>query len=258
MALRHIPIRGWSILISTLIAATGWWAGHALTEIDQDLRSMYTEYTLAATDLGHMNARLIRYRSAMIRAIEADSKREFDGIAESFPGQRRRIENALDVYIRASQKAASNPKARTQEAAALSELREQLKQYMESSRVTLDILEELWSSASPQERRRLRAKAEHRAAQDAGPKLIAVSLALDRLLEIVAEIGDDARKEAESVIRLATAVVIGVSCTLAICIVLGPRGAGRLLSGRDSVRDPQCHVPRKPEERATDLTISSP
>lgn len=246
----------WNVLISALIAGTGWWGSHALTKVDQDIRIIHAEYTLAATDLGHMNARLIRYRSTIIRAIEADSKRQFESITESFPAQRQRIEDTLDVYIRASQKASSNPKVRTQEAAALIELREKLEQYIESSRVTLGILEELWQSSSPQDRRRLRAKAEYHAAQDAGPKLIAVSFALDRLLEIVAEIGNDARKESESVIRLATATVIGISFTLAVLVLFSPRGAGRFLGKRDPVPESQRHARRQPEGESADLTTS--
>jgi hypothetical protein len=75
--------------------------------------------------------------------------------------------------------------------------------------------------------RRLRDKAERHAAQDAGTKLIAVSFALDRLLEVVAEIGGDARKEAESVLRLATTTVIGISFVLALLVLFVHRESRR-------------------------------
>lgn len=216
---------GWrDFLISALIAGTGWWGSQALRQVDQDIRIIYAEYTLAATDLGHMNARLIRYRTTILRAIEADTKRQFESTALSFPAQRERIEATLDRYIKASQKASADPKVKTQEAAALIELRETLNHYIEASHITLDILKRLWEASSPQQIRRLREQAEQNAAENAGPKLIAVSLALDRLLEIVAEIGGDARKEAESLLRVATSTVIGVSFVLAAFVLILPTG----------------------------------
>ena len=39
-------------LISLLIIASGWLASQTLVRVDQDLRVIYAEYTLAATDLG--------------------------------------------------------------------------------------------------------------------------------------------------------------------------------------------------------------
>lgn len=214
---------GWrEILTSFLIAASGWWGGEALTKVDQDIRIIYAEYTLAATDLGHMNARLIRYRTTILRAIEADTKRQFESIAVSFPAQRERIEAILNRYINASQKASSSIEVKSQEAAALLELRERLDQYIDASHVTLDIAKQLWEAASPQEIRRLRELAETNAAENAGPKLIAVSFALDRLLEIVAEIAGDARKEAGTLLRIATSTVIGVSFSLAAVVLILP------------------------------------
>lgn len=219
---------GWrDVLISLLIAGTGWWGSHALTQVDQDIRIIYADYTLAAADLGHMNARLIRYRTTMLRAIEADTKRQFDNIAVSFPTQRKRIEDILDRYIKASQKASSTLKVRSQEAAALTELKDKLDQYIDSSNVTLQILQEEWGTSTMQDMRRLRDKAEQHAAQNAGTKLIAVSFALDRFLEVVAEIGNDARKEAESVLRLATTIVIGISFVLAVLVLFVHRESDR-------------------------------
>lgn len=50
------------VFISLLVVALGLMGARALSEIDQDLRIMYTEYTLAATDLAHISADIIRYR----------------------------------------------------------------------------------------------------------------------------------------------------------------------------------------------------
>ena len=62
------------VLISLLIAGLGWMSGGALSRVDQDLRIMYTEYTLGAADLAHISADVMRYRNTIIRALQADSR----------------------------------------------------------------------------------------------------------------------------------------------------------------------------------------
>lgn len=68
------------LALSLLIIGLGWLGGQELSKVDQDLRVMYTEYTLGATDLAHVMADVMRYRSTVVRALEADNKKEFDRI----------------------------------------------------------------------------------------------------------------------------------------------------------------------------------
>ncbi len=208
--------------VSVMIVLSGVWGGHALTKVDQDLRIIYTEYTLAATDLGHMNARLIRYRTTILRAIGANTERQFENIVESLPEQSRRIEATIERYMEATKKAPSHLRGKDQETAALIELREKLDQYIEASHHTIELVRHGWRAGSRTELQRAREAAERYAAEQAGPKLVAVSFALDRMLEIVAEIAGEARSEAESILRLATSVVIGISVVLVAFVVSLP------------------------------------
>ena len=89
------------VLISLLIAGLGWLSGQALSRIDQDLRIMYTEYTLGAADLAHISADVMRYRNTIIRSLEAENQKTFERITESLPGQRARIQHAVDRYAAA-------------------------------------------------------------------------------------------------------------------------------------------------------------
>ena len=89
------------LLISLLIAGLGWLSGQALSRIDQDLRIMYTEYTLGAADLAHISADVMRYRNTIIRSLEAENQKSFERITESLPGQRARIQHAVDRYAAA-------------------------------------------------------------------------------------------------------------------------------------------------------------
>lgn len=78
-----------------MIAGLGLMGARALSQVDQDLRIMYTEYTLGATDLAHISADIMRFRTTIIRALEAPIKKDFDRITASLPDQRARIQHAL-------------------------------------------------------------------------------------------------------------------------------------------------------------------
>lgn len=56
---------------------------------------------------------------------------------------------------------------------------------------TVQLLTQEWMAVSPTEREVLKWKAEERTADNAGSKMIQVSLALDRLLETVADVAKD-------------------------------------------------------------------
>src|SRR5687767_15921343 len=97
-----MPVHWTSILISFLIITSGVLGSQTLIRVDQDLRVIYAEYTLAATDLGHVSGELIRYRTSVIRAIEADRKEDFERIMTSLPRIRARLNNAMDRFIQAA------------------------------------------------------------------------------------------------------------------------------------------------------------
>jgi hypothetical protein len=93
--------RAAQLVISLLIAGLGWLSGQALSRVDQDLLTMYAEYTVGATDLAHISADAIRDQNTIIRALETDSQKDFERITESLPAQRARIQHAVDRYAAA-------------------------------------------------------------------------------------------------------------------------------------------------------------
>src|SRR5438046_7531697 len=93
----RLPRPAWTqILVSLLIAALGLMGARALSEVDQDLRIMYTEYTLGATDLAHISADVMRYRTIIVRSLEAPTQKDFERLTKSLPDQRARIQHAVD------------------------------------------------------------------------------------------------------------------------------------------------------------------
>ncbi|WP_447979154.1 MCP four helix bundle domain-containing protein [Candidatus Nitrospira bockiana] len=220
------------VMISLLVIGLGFMGGRALSEIDQDLRIMYTEYTLAATDLAHISADIIRYRTTVIRALEAPTKKDFERITASLPDQRARIQHAIDRYAAASLRVSRSGRSEPED---LQAVRESLDAYIASSNRTVNLLVQLWGARSAQEAAELRSKAEVQAADNAGPKLIQVSLALDRLLETVADVAKDMRDEGTRTIRRASALLMGGSLLLAVLnLFVGSPGRPRTSAPSES------------------------
>lgn len=205
------------LLVSLLIAGLGWYSGQALSRIDQDLRIMYTEYTLGAADLAHISADVMRYRNTIIRALEADDKKDFERITESLPAQRARIQHAVDRYAAAGLRVSRSGRSEPEDIEAV---RRSLDQYFSVASTTVQLLTQEWNVSSPAERETLRRKAEEHAADNAGPKMIQVSLALDRLLDTVADVAKDMRDEGTKTIQYSSTLLVGGSFFIAVLNLL--------------------------------------
>lgn len=204
-----------SLIISLLILLAGLFGGYSLSRVDQELRVIYAEYTLATTDLGHINAKLIRYRTSVLRAIEANSHNDFEGIASSLAERRRQIEQSIERFIKAANSAAAKRRGTADELRELQAVKIRLADYMAESDQTIALIQQRWKATSPEEAKRLRDAAEENAADRAGSRFIAVTLELDQLLEVVARIAGEVRDEADRQLRRMSAVAIGISILLA-------------------------------------------
>jgi Four helix bundle sensory module for signal transduction len=221
------------LLISLLIIALGLIGSEELSQVDQDLRIMYTEYTLAAADLAHISADVIRYRTMIIRALEAPTKKDFERITASLPDQRARIQHAVDRYAAASLRVSRSGRSEPED---LQAVRESLDAYFSAASRTISLLIQVWGAGSPREITELRTKAEFHAAENSGPKLIQVSLALDRLLETVADVAKDMRDEGSRTIRQTSAVLIAGSFLIALLNLLLPQIFSRTSPSSDEGR----------------------
>jgi hypothetical protein len=201
------------LLLSVLIMALGLLGARALSQVDQDLRIMYTEYTLAAADLAHISGDVIRYRTTIVRSLEAPTKKDFERITASLPDQRARIQHAVDRYAAASLRVSRSGRSEPQD---LEAVLKSLDAYFSAASRTIEMLVQLWVANSPEAAAELRSKAELHAADNAGPKLIQVSLALDRLLETVADVAKDMRDEGSRTIRQTSAALIAGSLLIAL------------------------------------------
>lgn len=212
-------IRWISVLISLLIVAGGWLGSQMLVRVDQDLRVIYVEYTLAATDLGHVNGELIRYRNSVIRAVEADTKDEFQRIVVSLPQRQMRLKNAMERFVEATKDASFNPKTNVRELTELKVVQENIDAYLSASRHALRLMEQAWNVVPSVEAERLRNSAKQFLAEDAGTKYMSVTIELDRLLEVVGEIAGEVKKEADLTLRIMTIGMLALSTTLCLVVL---------------------------------------
>jgi chemoreceptor-like protein with four helix bundle sensory module len=226
-----MPIHWSSILVSVLIMVSGVMGSQTLIRVDQDLRVIYAEYTLAATDLGHVNGELIRYRTSVIRAIEADKKEDFQRIVASLPQKHTRLNRAMERFVEATN-ASRGGKIDARELTELKAVRKSIDAYLTSSQQALAMMERRWNLGSGAEARRLQELARQYMAKDTAAKFINVTVELDRLLEVVAAIAGEVRKEADASLQVATLALIAVSLALAMLVLIMP---GRTVSLREPV-----------------------
>ncbi len=218
---------GWSrIVVSILIIGLGWMGGQELSAIDQDLRVMYTEYTLGATDLAHLMADTVRYRNTIVRALEAADRKEFERITASLPELRAKIQHGIDRYAAASLRVSRSGRSEPED---LQAVRLSLDDYFHTANRTIDLLVQEWNAPNPAQASALRRIAEQHAAENAGPKMIQLSIAIDRLLETIADVAKDMRDEGTRTIRLTSMLLFFGSLFLAaLNLFLGFRRAPSL------------------------------
>ncbi|MDE3226670.1 MAG: hypothetical protein KGN30_14810 [Nitrospirota bacterium] len=244
--LRRMP--GWrQVLISLLVAGLGWFAAQALQQVDRDLRILYTEYTVAATDLAHVLADVMRYRTTIIRALEAPSQRDFERITASLPHQRALVERTIDRFAEASRGA----DGRQDDAPELLAVRESLAVYFAAADRTMTLLQERWRATSAADAAERQSLAERHVADTAGPKLVQVTLAIDRLLDTVAMVGKDMRDAGTGVIRkLSLALWLGSLAIAGFNLLVGIRAS---VSTAASSAEPQLAATHQREEPGTSL-----
>lgn len=211
---RLLPQPSWKeVVVSFLIVGLGLLGARALSQVNQDITLMYTEYTLGAAELAHISADVIRFRTTIIRALEAQTRQDFERITVSLPEQRARIQHSIDRYAAASLRVSRSGRSEVDDLRAV---KDSLDAYFQAASKTNSLMTQMWVAATPQEAATLRQQAEHHAADNAGPKLIQVSLALDRLLETVADVAKDMRDEGTATLRDTSSTLIMGSFLIAL------------------------------------------
>jgi hypothetical protein len=108
------------------------------------------------------------------------------------------------------------------ELAEVKAVRERMDAYIASSDQAIKMMKQRWSVDANAEAQRLQNTAKQYWANDSTIKFNSVTVELDRLLEVVAEIAGEVKKEADASLRIATVALIAVSLTLALVTLVFP------------------------------------
>jgi hypothetical protein len=150
--------------------------------------------------------------NAIIRALETDSQKDFKPITESLPTQHAEIQHAVDRYPAARFRVSGSGSSEPEDIKAA---RRRLDQYFSVASTTVQLLTKEWTSVSLTERETIRRKAEVHAADHADPKMIQVSLTLDRLLDTIADVANGMHDEGPQLIRRTSLLLVGGSLFVA-------------------------------------------
>ncbi|MEK7293519.1 MAG: MCP four helix bundle domain-containing protein [Nitrospirota bacterium] len=202
-----LPLARHRVAVSLLVIGLGLFSAQALKQVDRDLRGLYTEYTLAATDLAHIMTDVIRYRATIINALEAPTQKEFERITASLPDQRANILGAVERFSVVRKQVSGRGPSHGQKIQAV---QDSLHAYFTAADQTMSLLLSVWTAKSTHEAAEFRRRAEQYAAGNAGDKLVQAIQALDRLQETVAEVGKELKDEGTRVVRdVSTALLLG-------------------------------------------------
>lgn len=180
---------------------------------------MYAEYTLGATDLAHISADVMRYQTTIIRALEADSQKDFERITEPLPTQRAGIQHAVDRYAAAGLRVSRSGRSEPEDIEAV---RRSLDQYFSVASTTVQLLMQEWTAVSLTERETIRRKAEVCAADHAGGSGQSGAGSTDT----VADVPKDMRDEGTQTIRRTSLLLVGGSLFVAFLSFFLTRSRG--------------------------------
>ncbi len=199
-----------ALLVSMSVLALGAGGAVALERLDQELRIMHTEYTLVATDLGHVLSDIIRYRNTMLRATEAQTPKDYARIIRSLPTQRRQIQQALDRFA-----LVHNASGNVAELEELKAVQNDLRRYFDVADRTKTLLDRMWQS-SGDEIERHRTEAERNAMIAGGQSIVEVTLSMEALLGTVAKVGKQLKDRDSKKIRLTSLLVLLSAVSIAV------------------------------------------
>jgi methyl-accepting chemotaxis protein len=205
-----------------IIAVSGW---RGLSQVQENTREIYEEFTVAGTELATVGTDLLKYRNRVIMSIGAASIEDFNEFSGELPGLQQHVNETLTRYrskLTAPSSSGRDPQKH------FKDLDEILQAYWALDRRTIEQTRQSWKAATPQDSERLRNAAKQNAFFTSGPTLDATGQGLDEVLATLKELAKDQNAEAIHTSARATAtlwiVLIisgGVALVLATFIIRG-------------------------------------
>ncbi len=205
------------LLVSGITIAAGAIAGVGVMHLRENLRIVYEDYTVAGTDLARASTSLLRYRNNILLAMAAQDQAAVDKHLAQQEALKEGLTKSLDAYAATVLRLSRSGR---DEARDLRSVREALAQYFPAAETTMALIREAVAATSKEKAEAAIAKAKVNAAQNAGPKLLVVMVAIEELVETVREVAKDMNEDGTTAgfnalailaVGICAATVIGLS-----------------------------------------------
>ncbi|MCC7421277.1 MAG: MCP four helix bundle domain-containing protein [Planctomycetaceae bacterium] len=205
--------------VCAIVAGMGSIGGLGITSVRENLRVVYEDYTVAATELARVSSAMTRFRAAVALAVSADSKAEF---AEHATQQDKLKPQMLQPLEKYSQTVLRVSRSGRNERQDLEQFRAALAAYFAAADQTRSLLEQRWEARTDAEIETLKNKAQENIETSAGPKLMAAVEHFDHLLETVSDVASDMNEDGKATASKALwTIVVGTGLSVLVSLALG-------------------------------------
>ncbi len=204
--------------IGLLIAGGGTLSTISVMHVQESLRIVYEDYTVAGTDLAHAATALLRHRNNMLQALNTVDESAFRKTSAEQKTIEEKMSKSIEAYAATVLRVS---RAGKNEARDLQVFRDALASYFMAAQTTLDFAGEAITATTREKGDVAREKARQNAAQNAGPKLLTTMNALDELVETVRDVAKDMNEDGKANAQRAfetTAIGTIVAITLGLLI----------------------------------------
>ena len=203
-------------LMGVIMCVLGGVSAQGLLSVRENLRIVYEDYTVAATDLARASTNLTRYRNGIFEILGATDQAAADKVRAEIPRVKESMVASLGAYAATVLRVS---KSGRDESKDLKVFREALDRYLAVTDEVLALAAQTWQAKTPAEAAQFTEKAKAMASKQGLQNMIAANNALDELLKTVQDVAKDMNEDgrasaASALVTLAigtvTAIVIGL------------------------------------------------
>ncbi len=180
---------GLLVCVVTVMAVLGW---IGVATVQDSMRIVYVNYTVAVIELAHLRADLGAYRSLMIEAGQAPNKNMFEDTAKRLELIRAHIDKSVADYAAMTLRVSKSGRSETEDLKKFKVAVEDYYKYAVGIRSTLV---EAFNLADPDMQRNMRDLAATGIRTDGSQKFNALDEKFDELLKTVGEVAKDLHED---------------------------------------------------------------
>lgn len=193
---------GLLVCVVTVMAVLGW---IGVATVQDNMRTLYVDYTVASIELAQVRADLGGYRALMLEASQAPNKNEYDGTIAKLGPIRDRIDKALASYSATTLRVSKSGRNETED---LKKFKIALEDYFKNEAGIRSTLADAFALPDPDMQMQMRNLAGTSIRTDGAQKLNAASDKFDELLKTVGEVAKDLHEDGVSAAQSSKKVLL--------------------------------------------------